>query len=179
MNPIDAYIVLHAFGSFLFFWVLHVFLFRFMKPERVFRWPITFYVLAAILSILIFDILAGDSFPYHVDNLFTLNIPILLFSTLLYTFFTFLYIFGIFGMIESSLRVRLLRLIAQTGERGVSARQIKEKYNTDTIVRKRLLRLTGSGILQIKNGRYRIRQPHSFLLLHHKILFQLDRLYNK
>lgn len=99
--------------------------------------------------------------------LFIQNIELLFLATImtfvLYSFFVFMYVFGVFGVIESSIRIRILEIIQSFQKQGLSYRQLLTYYNANIILKKRLTRLVSSGDLVLKDGKYQIGKRISFL----------------
>ena len=176
----DIFIVTNALLDFVLFYGIHVLTFRHTDPKKIFQSPFIVYRIGLVASIAVYAGLV--QWMYSDYALFPLSVHVVAYcvALLLYSFLVALYVFGMFGMIlESSLRIRLLSLVAHAGEKGIDDRQILKIYNTDTILRKRIDRLMTSGVLECTRGQYRIKKSFSILLFHGTIVNVLNRLYRK
>lgn len=86
-------------------------------------------------------------------------------SGTIYTLLVGNYFMGIFGVMESSIRMRVLGDIARAGRTGVSRTTILSEYNHTKIVDKRLARFVASGDIELVRGAYVSRKPFTFFLL--------------
>lgn len=141
---------------------------------------------AAVLTGLFIALVLGESFIFisAMAILYLGQLPLsafilALFSmTFLYGLASFLYVFGIFGVIESSIRIRLLEIIEQAGTVGLSYAAILKKYNCKIIVKKRLLRLTTSGELKTENDQYALGKTFSLFLIPAYLALVMKKLYS-
>lgn len=146
----DILILLASFFSFCLFLVVQVGVFRILSAERVLSGIIGVFLAAGLLT--------------SIGLVFTVKINIVLVMIVmwgLYGFLAFLYIVGVFGVIESSIRIKLLQLISIQSQ-GLRYSELLKRYNRDIIVTKRLKRLIGSGELMVSKGKYRIGKRFSF-----------------
>lgn len=65
--------------------------------------------------------------------------------------------FGNLG--ETARRVRIVREIHEAGEGGLTMEEILRRYDAREIFDRRLARLTGTGQIVLRDGRYRIASP--------------------
>ncbi len=158
---VDILIVtISGIASILFF-IFHILVFRKMKKEAVFTGLIYVYLFVGIFACLLLS--TGFSFLQNYSLVTDMMIAIL--SFFLYTMTVFVYILYIFGVLESSIRMRLLHHIADTGSKGVRLEDLKKLYNVDIIISKRLLRFSASGELILVGGRYQRNKRYSFIML--------------
>lgn len=162
----DWLILLNTSLSFILFMVLHFSVFRFIRQEEVLVWLLRAYIFGGILNLsfglMLFKPLLGE--------------PLLL-SYIDYSVLTLVYILGVFGMVESSLRIRLLLEIYLKGKKGLNENTIRTNYNKMVIIGKRLERMTRSGDLKYENGKFRPGKKLSYFTLHDYFLFFIRKLY--
>ncbi len=153
---IDIAIISSAFFSFLSFFLIQSLIFRFIDPRAVFKWIIYIYFTGLFFAGLI---------GFKLLQIMPLEILLLVFSLscLLYSLMVFVYVIGIFGVIESSIRIRILELI--TTHPGMTKVELVRHYNSQSIIDKRLSRLIASGELQYFGGTYALTPKLSFLRL--------------
>lgn len=150
MGP-DYLSIIFGFGTFALFIVLHILSFRFVEAKQVLRFLMIIYLFCLFLSFAI--CMAFNSSQ------------IIIFSFIIYSSLVFIYVIGVFGLVESSIRIRLLDLIAHEGKKGIGRRAILKVYNRRIIVRKRLLRLCSSGELIYEKGCFRKKKNVSFVYI--------------
>jgi hypothetical protein len=109
--------------------------------------------------------------------LFPHQYQMILLSFVIYSMLVFNYVIGIFGLLESSLRIKILDVLAVQGENGMSRRGLLRIYNKDTIVKKRVKRLISSGELAYTNGMYHINKRISFVYIPYYIVKMMFYLY--
>lgn len=139
--------------SFSLFLMIQIGVFRTLSAERVLSGIIGVFLAAGLLT--------------SIGLVFTVKINIVLVMIVmwgLYGFLAFLYIVGVFGVIESSIRIKLLQLVSIQSQ-GLRYSELLKRYNRDIIVTKRLKRLIGSGELMVSKGKYRVGKRFSFFLL--------------
>ncbi len=157
---------------FIIFLSFQIVLFRHVSHERVIFWLAVVYIgvglpLAITSSILLF--------PAEISR--TLFSIIVVFA--LYSLLVFIYILGVFGIMESSIRIRLLTEVAGKGKKGLPLSKLLTYYNRETIIQKRLNRFVSSGDLLYKNGTYRATERYSLFLLPSQMLRFIWNLYGK
>lgn len=80
-----------------------------------------------------------------------------------------IYVLGVFTIADSSIHIRLLVKIAQSGSHGITKKELLKQYNRETILQKRLKRLVESGEI-LQSGRiYRLVKSTSLLTVREKI----------
>jgi hypothetical protein len=141
--PEDILIVLVGTGIFALFLLAHFIIFRFLKPEQIFKGIIFIFCLGLLNAGLIAVLVFRDG---ALINCFT---PCAL-SITIYGLLAFVYILCLFGPYETSIRMRLVRELSQKPQ-GASLQEISNHYNTAIILDTRLKRLLGAGDL-IKDG---------------------------
>lgn len=126
----DGVTVAASVIGFLIFFVAHVFVFRRIRQEEAVRW---FFILAFVTS--------------FVTALFSWM------SSVLFFLLSCCYFMGVFGLMATSVRIRILSEVA--GAKAITYEALLLQYNRDTIVRSRLARLVASGDIVLKRGTYR------------------------
>ena len=153
----DFLILCFSMGGFIVFLLLQSIVFRLIKQESVLKGIIRLYTIIGALFFVFQMLLLSTQQRPIIDSFF-----IAISTWFLYSLLVFLYIIGVFGVIESSLRIRLLQIIVKAGEKGISYQTITKVYNRDRIIKKRLVRLITSGELTQKNSLYQINKHFSF-----------------
>lgn len=134
------------FGFFILNWILflfvHIILLRSSSHRDVFKSLSRSIIIPPLISAGVLCIIWGIwRFPLAVI-IFSFVI-----SVLLWLLSCAIYIFCAFGIIESSIRIRILTTIVREGEWGMTEKKLKDVYNTRTIIRKRIDRFIHSGEL--------------------------------
>ena len=94
---------------------------------------------------------------------------------ILYALVSCEYFMGIFGLMATSVRIRLLTEIARSGGRGLTMPKLLKRYNREMIVRGRLARFMASGDIMKSGSCYRARGGVTFFTLPALILTTLKR----
>lgn len=139
----DIFIVLSGFSAFALFLFLHAVISRLTPAEAAIYWLIRIYVVLVIVLLVWFDI---GSFA-------------------IYTFLCILYVFGVFGVIEASITLRLLAEIGKCGKIGITPSELTDRYGIDTIINQRLKRFLDSREIEIDRGAYRLSRRLSYFML--------------
>lgn len=163
----DFYILETAFFGFLLFLTLHILIYRSIDKIKVVNFLIFTYFLSSLLYLLI------EFFIFYPQGS---KVPLFV-SFLIYNLMVVAYILGIFGMLVSSLRIRLLLEIGKGGKNGITVEEILKSYNKELIIGERLKRLVESGELSYEKGRYSLKRGFSVFLIHNYIFEFLRKLY--
>ena len=143
MNPNDSLILLSAASAFFVFLVLQVIVFRRLPPPNVLSGIVKVFLVSAVFA-----------YAFFIG----IGIRFLALSFVLYALMSLIYILALFGIVESSVRIRLLREIAGEGKKGIPARKLLERYNKEIILKKRLQRFLASGDIVKEGNRYRLQK---------------------
>lgn len=151
-----------GFFSFGVFLLIHLITFRRVAPEHLLR-----SLLMCVMAIMGFPILLmGILYILKaVDATLQAWVCAALLALVIQGLLCFVYVLCIFGPYETSVRMRLVREIAQGGPKGISLQELLGRYNSETIVNLRLQRLLGSGDIIENNGRYRIARRGNFFFI--------------
>jgi hypothetical protein len=173
----DQRIILSAICSFIFFLFLHVLIFRRINQKEVLIWIVKTCLIGSIfpvffsLIVTYLDPINGYSIPLQFAVIFFI-------SFILYSLLAILYILGPFGIIESSLRIRLLEEIAGFGEKGVSKQNLFKVYNKNVIIQKRLNRFLMTKDFTYRNGYYLIKNRFSYFIVQEFLFENMKRIYS-
>lgn len=126
----DRVTVVVSLVGFLIFFAAHVFVFRRIRHEEAVRW---FFIVTFIASVVV----ATVSWM----------------SSILFLLLSCCYFMGVFGLMATSVRIRMISEIARG--RAVTYKGLLRRYNRETIVRSRLMRLAASGDIVLEKGKYR------------------------
>lgn len=127
----DLFIITIAVAGFFVFLILHCIVFRHIKKRDAIRWFLFLFV-GVGATLLLFSAIAA----------------------LLYGLMASAYFMGVFGLLATSVRIRLLTEIADAREKGLSMQELSRRYNPKRIVRERLARFVSSGDIRHVNGYY-------------------------
>ncbi len=133
----DIQIVLSGFSVFALFLFLHAVISRVTEDQEAIYWLIRIYILLAFL------ILVGLGGMEWV----------------IYTLLCVLYVFGVFGVIEASITLRLL------SEIGITPGRLAARYSIDTIIKRRLKRLLWAREIELDRGSYRLSRRLSYFMI--------------
>jgi hypothetical protein len=171
----DLIIVVNACIFFGIFYILHLVVLRLIPNDKIFDWSFIIIFCSIILSLPIYIVVLRPLFINDYAFSFTNHVFILIFIVGLSALMMVEYIFFIFGsVLESSIKVKLLDLISHNNKKGLTRASILQKYNTDTILHKRLNRLSETHVLSCINSLYSIRKL-SFPITCHQILIDYFR----
>lgn len=109
-------------------------------------------------------------------------IPVLsirILSLFLSSLLAFVYVFAIYLNLDSSLHVRILKEIAKTEVKGLTYKQLLNRYNKKIILEKRLVRLVNAGEIERVGNTFLLHRRFSFLEAREKIIVLLTKLYGK
>ncbi|MBI3955830.1 hypothetical protein HY339_01090 [Candidatus Gottesmanbacteria bacterium] len=147
----DWFILISALGTFTVFLPVHVIVLRRIRDRSVI--PV-FWMTYAVVG-------AAGHIPLGImSGVSAMSVSLVLFTLLVGNYFM-----GIFGVMESSIRMRVLGDVVRAGSRGVSRRTLLAQYNHGNIVDKRLARFVTSGDIMEDDGLYTSRKPFTFFLL--------------
>jgi hypothetical protein len=151
----DQLIIIYSGIFFTIFYLLHLICIRILPSRAVFHWALAVLIISGSVStaVYFFMPLNFNGFNPPVIRLF-----ILLMSLLISTSVSLGYLFTVFGTIlESSIKMKLLKMITDSGSAGVTQSKILQKYNAETIINKRLDRLVASDTLQRVKKTYTLK----------------------
>lgn len=89
-------------------------------------------------------------------------------SVILLTLIAVCYVLGVFVIVDSSLHVRILLLIAER-ENGLTKKELLAQYNRNVIVGRRLARLMDAGEVRYLRGTYQLAKRMSLLLVRERV----------
>ena len=158
-GSLDIYIFLTAIFSFFVFLILHI---------AVLLWLMRVYYLGGVFDLFLAWFLLGAP-----------NIFFIIFSLILYTMLVFCYVLGIFGLMESSIRIGLLVQIAKSKNNRMKKNKILKIYNSKVIIAKRLERFVASGELKYEKGYYFLNKKFSYFIINNFINSFMRKIYGK
>ncbi len=147
---VDILILINTLLGFITYMVVQVIVFRKIKQTEVLRGLFSVYIISALTLVIVS---LSSYFFSIVQESFAIIFLGLIISFFLYTILILGYIMVIFGITESSVRIRLLREISIFGN-GIKVAQILKIYNKDVILEKRLKRFLAAGAISLRNGYY-------------------------
>lgn len=141
----DIFIIINTLISITAYFILHIIILRKINQNDIFKWLVNVYLLAGFFPFLTGWWLGGSIFESFVSWLF-------------YTLLVLIYVLAILGVMESSIRIRLLKEIYEAKDRGIDMKQILKKYNKDVILHKRLQRFLSAGEISFCEGQYQLEK---------------------
>lgn len=162
----DLYILVNAIVSFILFLIVHVVIFRSINEKTVIKWLMRVCYLGVFINLFTGYFILR---PYNAVFAFL--------SLILYTLLVYCYILGIFGLMESSIRIGLLAKIAEAKSCGIRKRDILEVYNKKIIIDKRLSRFIASGELKYEKGYYHLNKKFSYFIINDFINSIMRKIY--
>jgi len=146
----DGQFIIMACVSFCFFVLASAILFRMTPQDAAISWMVRAFIVIGIGHALYFWSYWG-------------LVGLLWWGTM-YTFLTMLFVFCVFSVMEASLTLRILSEIARTGTKGMTHKQLLQRYNRNVIVKRRLARLVYSGDLLYVNGAYKQNKVSHYMI---------------
>lgn len=163
----DIKIILHSLSSFLIYLLLHILIFRVIDNKSVIKWLINVYILGGTINLISGLFILPLYYPFYCF------ISLICYSCLVYC-----YVLGIFGILDSSIRIKLLTEIEIAGNKGIRIKDIFQKYNREKIVQSRMKRFVNSGeMIKDNEGYYRLKKFFSYFILNNFIMTLMDRIY--
>jgi len=163
---LDSIILQSALGGLLAYLFVHFLVFRFLESKAIIKWLMNVYFIGAVVNV------AGYlSFIWFKTELigphnFGTTIFCGLLSFVVYSLMCYFYVLYIFGIYESSIRIRIMREFYNALPNGLTLEELLSRYNADYILRTRLERLVGSGEVTFDGVKYHIGKcPFIFLML--------------
>ena len=153
----DTVIVQTGIGLFVLFLASHVIVSRFADAQRAIYWLVKLYLYVAIFAV------GGWLTGFG-------GLQWLLIAILIYSLLVVLYIFGVFGVVEASITLRLLAEVAKGGEHGLTPALLARRYNVDRIIHTRLDRFLWSGEIIRKGNTYARSNRASYFIVREAFL---------
>ena len=160
MSAFDGFVLSGAFIAFLAYLVIHFFVFRQVKDKKVIQSLISTFLMGAAVNLSMSFLLVSRT-PSFIDGM-GVAVLLILCSFFVYGLACFIYVLCVFGPYESSIRLRLLREIEMVGKDGATKDELLLKYNTETILKRRLNRFIGSGEVILEGERFKIGKKKNF-----------------
>ena len=140
----DNSILLFSLLTFVMYCISQILVFRFIRPERALMWLIKlFFIIEGVALILGYWLI-----PYP------LFIPVSIWQCSIFTVITVIYIGSVFSFTEASITLRILHEIALHPRTGVEVKEIWKRYNTKTIIEKRMTRFLAGGDIRKEGNAY-------------------------
>jgi len=163
---LDFVIVFSAVLGVVAYLFVHFIIFRFIEPKGIITGLMNVYFIGAIVNIVSFV----SFFLLKVNPPATASVSGVIFygalSFVIYSLMCYFYVLYIFGIYESSIRIRIMREFYKAFPSGLTLEDLLKNYNADFILRTRLERLVGSGEVLYDGVKYRIGKcPVIFLML--------------
>ena len=155
---LDLVIIIVAVLTFIFFLILHPFVFRLKKPRDVTREWIRFFLFASLMQLFLFLNLAKP-----LEDLVLNLIMAFILSWIIFGLLGVGFVIIIFGPSYSSIRIRLVQDLGLYAD-GIAAEDLAKLYNSETILKLRLERLLASRDL-IQDGKFYCPSPQRSVFL--------------
>jgi hypothetical protein len=173
----DTLIISVTFTGLFLYILLQIVFFRFIRREQIISWIIYLFLISSGVCIALFY--TGFRLyiqPFNgIDNLELFSAVI--FFEIMFALSVVIYISCTFGIIESSVRIKLLSLIAEKKNRGILEKEIYSVYNADFIIKKRLERFIFSGNVKKRGLDYYLARRISPIMVPFYILKLMWKMY--
>jgi len=148
----------------------HILVFRFISKGTSVYWLLNAFVGSLVVSWIVgFFVIANI---FGVDMLFFYVIYMVLMGLLVLA-----YMFGIFTLIDSSIRLKFFFDIANKRS-GISEKKLLEENNARRILTRRLSRLKDSGEIILQKGKYIRSKSYSLILVRESVARFFEKLYH-
>ncbi len=168
----DINIIISSILGFIGFLILHFILSLLYKNKVQINWLIRLYLLIAVL-------LLSINFWFNNQLILLDNLQISFFSFIVFSLFVYIYIIGIWGVFESSIRLQLIRELAGFNQNQSPYVTLLEKFNDQQLIKKRIQRLVDSSEIVKSRQKYKLGKSLSYFLIHAKIQQLLMNWYRK
>jgi hypothetical protein len=171
MSSADGLVLINAVACFVLFVIIQFFVFRRIGEAEVLRSIMNIFMLVGIVNM-------GVSFDVHslwggFSFLRVLVCAVVSFGV--YGLLCLLYILGIYGPYESSVRLRLVREFYKVHPQSLTQEELLKRYNAKTILKRRLERMVYSGDLVLEGKNYRLKKTGNFFLVFHAVSSFLEK----
>jgi len=156
----DALILGCAFFGLAVFAVAQLLLFRFISPESVLKWLIKLIAAGGLSDISAAVLLSWKNFDAGLLEVTFFSVL----SLAIYLMLTYLYVVGIFGPYESSVRLRILREIYSVSPKGMSLEGLLSRYSAAWILERRMNRFISAGDVTFDGKTYSLRKQKNFFV---------------
>lgn len=180
MMSVDNIVLSSAVIGFVVYLAVHFIVFRFITAKDILKWLMNVYYIGALTDIGVCFLWLWRQTNSGGDAGFWVTVFCVVISSMIYTFICFFYVLYVFGIYESSIRIRLLRELDACPQ-GMTLPELLKRYNARLILETRLKRFVGAGELIIDGERYRMGKPSRiFYMLDalsrciHKIIYKSD-----
>ena len=162
----DLWIVLTGVASFINFFIIHVLVLRFTLAEKTLKWLVNCVWIALAGHMAFIFLCLQDHAPMLPVPGITGEIVWAALSLVIFFLLVFFYVLCIFGPTETSVRFRLIEILASTRDKGTDLNEILNFYNAKKIFEMRLQRLQAAGDIHFDNGKYfLVKKGNVFLTL--------------
>ncbi|OGG08684.1 hypothetical protein A2154_01690 [Candidatus Gottesmanbacteria bacterium RBG_16_43_7] len=165
----DIIIVTAGLAGFALFLILQLLTFRLIDSRILMAALMRIFISASIILTVSVYVISVNFIQSRVLD----TISHILLALLIYGALCFIYVTAVFGITVTSVRIQILRLIYNAGDKGLPYINIYKKYNKQVIIKTRLERLVGSGELICRDNKYYLPPVTTFFMLHTKILVVL------
>lgn len=170
----DNFIIINTLISMIVYFILHIIILRKINQKDIFKWLAYVYFIASFTPFLIGWWMGWQMIPEI--SLSSIIIGVLV-AWIFYTFLVLAYVLAILGIMESSVRIRLLKEIYNVKDTGITLKQILIKYNKDVILQKRLRRFIAVGEISFKGGKYQLEKRFTAYSLPNLVIKSIWKLY--
>lgn len=148
--PLDLLILGTVLTSFAVFFLLKVIILRMVHPEAVLRWIVNIFLMSSVVHCLALALMYDYFGGRYPGGLFFAGVI----SYVTFGLLAFVYIVCVFGPSETSIRIRLVRELAQARGGRLTHEELLRKYNGRLILERRLQRLMLAGEIAERQGKF-------------------------
>jgi hypothetical protein len=162
----DIFVILISLITFSVFLFLHVIMLRKTVHKSVMKWLFYCLIFSNVMILPVISMVIYLSNPGLGKSIFTIMFLSLLDSLAL----SAVYVFLVYGVSTTSVRITILRLIYSGKNHVISRSAFYVVYNEKIMVKKSLKKLIESGEIGIKNDKYYNLKRKTYFYYHNKIL---------
>ena len=168
-DPIlDKFLAVNSLATFITFILLQIAVFRFVRRENVLNWLVYLFCAAAGVDIIISGCYLWQNQIIQFSSLIEI-LYIYILMLCIYGLVSFCYVLSIFGVHESSIRLRIIRELDEKGPEGISWEGLSQHYNAGMILKIRLGRLVASRDLIFDGEFYWLNNRHNVFSVIHSV----------
>ena len=162
----DLWVVVTGAASFINFFIIHVLVLRFTPSQKALKGLVNCVWIALVGHVAFIFLCLQSHAPTFAGLGMSGKIIWAALSLTIFFILVFFYVLCVFGPTETSVRFRLVEVLASAKDKGANLNEILGAYNAKKIFELRLERLQAAGDIRFDGGKYfLVKKSNIFLVL--------------